>query len=142
MTLIYGHDAAVAEWVAARIPHVGVAGFGPCVAVGVVRNGALAAGVVWHDWQPAAGTIQASVAADTPRWATQRTLREVFAYPFRQLGARKVWASVPHTNTRAIRFNYGVGFRREAVLSEHVAPKVHAVIFAMKRGAWVRRYGG
>lgn len=140
--LIYGHDAAVAEWVAARIPHVGAAGFGPCVAVGIARGDAMAAGVVWHDWQPESGTIQMSGAAETPRWASRGILREIGRYPFGQLGARKVWATTPHTNERAIRFMLGIGFRREGVLSEQYAPKVHAVIFGMKRGAWLRRFGG
>lgn len=140
--ILYGEDSAVARWVAERIPHMAGGDFGPCVAVGIVRGNSMAAGVVWHDYQPALGTMQASVAADDPRWAYPATLRELFAYPFRQLGLRKVWAITPHTNERAIRFVVGIGFSREAVLSEQIAPKVHAVITGMKRGAWARRYGG
>jgi RimJ/RimL family protein N-acetyltransferase len=140
--ILYGESDEVARWVAARIPHMQGGDFGPCVGVGVVRGNRLAAGVVWHDYQPALGTMQASVSADDPRWAYPATLREIFRYPFGQLGLRKIWAILPHTNDRALRFVLGVGFVREAVLSEQIGPRLHAVIAGMKRGAWSRRYGG
>lgn len=133
----------LAAWAAARIEHVGADGFGPCWAVGVARGKALAAVVVFHDWQPALGTVQLSCAAVTPRWASRAVVRAILGAAFGgALGAsaRKVWTATPAGNERAVKFNLGVGFKREAVLREHFGPKVHAVICGMMARDFRRKY--
>lgn len=135
--------ADLAAWAAERIPHVGDAGFGPCWSVGVARERRLAAVVVFHDFQPSMGTVQLSCAAETPRWATRDVVGAILGAAFRgRLGApvRRVWTATQHTNERAIRFNLGIGFTREATLREHFAPKVHAVICGMLEREWRGRY--
>jgi hypothetical protein len=74
----------LAEWAAARIEHVGSAGFGPCWACGVALQGKLAAVVVWHDYYPAFGTLQLSIASVNPRWANRHTFGRVLALAFDQ----------------------------------------------------------
>jgi hypothetical protein len=147
LPLLHGPELTehLAAWAAARIPHVGADGFGPCWAVGVVRGDAMAAVVVLHDFQPSLGTVQLSAAADSPRWATRQVVGAILGAAFLgRLGApvRRVWTATPSTNERAVRFNLGVGFVREAVLREHYAPKVHAVICGMMAREWQRKYGG
>lgn len=130
---------ALREWAGSRIPNVGKDGFDPgaqCAAV--IRHGALAAVVLFHDWQPMARTLQCSMAADTPLWASHAALRGLFGYAFVTAGANKVWTAMPHTGERAIRFNVGIGMKREAVLRHHFGPKVHAVICSMMRDEWAR----
>lgn len=130
---------ALREWAGSRIPNVGKDGFDPgaqCAAV--IRNGALAAAVLFHDWQPGARTMQCSMAADTPLWASREVLRGLFAYVFITAGANKLWTAMPHTRERAIRFNLGIGMKREAVLRHHFGPKAHAVICSMMRDEWAR----
>mgnify|MGYP002142973199 FL=1 len=130
---------ALREWAGSRIPNVGKDGFDPgaqCAAV--IRNGALAAAVLFHDWQPGARTMQCSMAADTPLWASREVLRGLFAYVFITAGANKLWTAMPHTGERAIRFNVGIGMKREAVLRHHFGPKAHAVICSMMRDEWAR----
>lgn len=146
LPLLHGPELTehLAAWAAERIPHVAGGGFGPCWAAGVVRGDALAAVVVYHDWQPDAGTVQVSVAAATPRWATRPVIAALLGAAFSgTLGApvRKVWSAMPSSNERAIRFNLGIGFTREAVLREHFAPKVHAVVSSMMEREWRRKYG-
>ena len=53
-------------------------------------------------------------------------------------GANKLWTAMPHTRERAIRFNLGIGMKREAVLRHHFGPKAHAVICSMMRDEWAR----
>lgn len=133
----------MAAWAARRIPHVGAAGFGPCFAIGVVRHRELAAVVVYHDWQQEAGTVQLSCAADTPRWATWQVVGAVLGLAFGGgFGApvRKVWTCTPHSNERAIRFNNGIGMKREAVLRQHFAQNTHAVICSILAPEWRKRY--
>lgn len=146
LPLVHGPHltAELSDWAAQRIAHVGAEGFGPCWAVGVARRGTLAAVVVFHDYQPECGTVQLSCAAENPRWATRQVIGAILCAAFAgRLGrpVRKVWTATPHVNERAIRFNQGIGFVREAVLRQHYAPKVHAVICGMLDGEFRRRYG-
>lgn len=139
--LVFGRDAEVARWVAGHIPHMQGGDFGPCSAIGVVRGGALVAGIVYHDYQRGYETLQLSMAATSPRWASAGVLRGLLHYPFMQLGVNKLWTATPHTNERAIRFNKGVGFRQEGILRSHFGRGHHAVICGMLRVEYQRRWG-
>lgn len=132
------NTARVVQWMVARIPHMAGGDFGPCVAGGVVRDGAVVAAVAFHDWQGGYGTLQCSMAADTPRWATRGVLTALFHYAFVTAGANKLFTTTPHTNERALRFNAGIGMRREAVLRHQFGPKQHAVISSMMKSEWQR----
>lgn len=52
------------------------------------RDGRMVAGMVFHNWNPDAETIEVSGAALTPRWATRTVLREMarYAFSFAQMG--------------------------------------------------------
>lgn len=123
------------RWCGERIPHAGDVGFsGGGWAVGVVRRRELAAVVVFHDWQRECGTVQLSCAADTPLWASRCVVGGILGLAFNgTLGekVRKVFTVTSHKNERALKFNEGVGFKREATLREHFGPKDHAVIYSM-----------
>lgn len=139
MNLLYGYDGVVSAWVANMIPHV--TEFEKCAAIGVVRNDAIIAGMVYHDYQPEARTIQLSMAASSPRWAVREIIKGFLDYPFIQLGVYKVWTATPIGNIRAIRVNEKTGFKREAVLAHHFGPRNHAVICRMLAPEYERIYG-
>lgn len=146
LPLLHGPDVtqALATWAAMRIPHVRGSGFGPCWAVGITQGEQVGAVVVFHDWQDEAGTVQLSCAAESWRGASRALLYEILAVPFLgKLGGpiRKVWTATPHTLTTALRFNERTGFKREAVLRHHYAPKVHSVICSMLDAEWRKLYG-
>lgn len=67
-------------------------GFGNCAALGVVKDGRLAAGVVYHNWRPSAGVIEMSAASEDRRWLRRPVLRAMFAYPFEEVGCQMVVA--------------------------------------------------
>ena len=140
--LVFGHDRALAAWAAKRIPHVGEAGFGPCTAIGIASgpdsDDKLLGVCVFHDAQEQAGTIQLSMVATTPKWATRPVISALLYYPFVQLGANKVWTATPIHNVRALRFNKGIGFRQDGVLREHFGKGEHAVICSMLRKEYMR----
>jgi RimJ/RimL family protein N-acetyltransferase len=129
--------ALLEQWVIDHIPHCR-RGFGPAVMAGVVQSGALVAGVAFHDWQEEHLTLQVSMAADSPRWASAAVLKGLFRYAFVTAGANKLWAAIPHTNTRALRFNAGIGLKREGCLRHHFGHKSHAMIHSMMRAEWQR----
>jgi RimJ/RimL family protein N-acetyltransferase len=137
--LVYNATDEVAAWVCNLIQHV--TDFGPCAAIGVERKGKIIAGMVYHDYQPEAQTIQLSMAATSPRWAVPGVIKGLLAYPFEQLGVYKVWTATPRLNVRALRVNEHVGFTREAVLAHHFGPQNHAVICRLLKPDYKRRYG-
>lgn len=136
----------LADWAAARIPHVGDAGFGACWAVGIALRGELAAVVVWNDFQPAFGTIQVSIASATPRWATRPIFGRLLGLAFEQPWGRdgvtieKVWSTMPSDAGRVLEFNEAIGFKREATLRHHFGRGRHAVISSMMSWEFRRHY--
>lgn len=140
MRLLTGHSPAVAKWVADRIDGCSPADFWPCEACGVLDEaGAMVAGVVYHGFRRANGTIEMSVAADTPRWATPGIIRGLLAYPFGQLSVTKAVAMVDPDDARTVRFVTGIGFEREAILKRHVAGQ-DVAIHSMFRETWLKRW--
>jgi RimJ/RimL family protein N-acetyltransferase len=139
--IIFGQDERVAAWVAKQLPHVGAAGFGPCRALAVISaSGRPLGAIVYHDLQEQAGTVQISMATVSPLWAQPQTIRDFLAVPFDQYKVRKVWTCIPSDNVRALRFNEGIGMKREAVLRHQFARDRHAVIFGMMAGQYAARW--
>ena len=131
--LIFGRDALIAEWVSNRIPFVRGRGFGTNIkAIGVAdKDGNALAGVVFHDFNPDFLTISFSIAAETPRWATRRTIAALLMYPFEDAGVQKLWTITPHKNERALRLIEFVGFKRESVMARQFGRNEHAIISRM-----------
>jgi hypothetical protein len=142
MRFVVGQNEAVARWVADRIPLVQGRGFGACSAVGIVSaDGTPLAGVVFHDHQPGFGTIQFSIAAESPRWANRWAVKHLLAYPFDELGAQKVWSATPNKLERVLRLVSLFGFTREGTLGRHFGPYGHAIINRMYVEDYRRIYG-
>lgn len=134
MQLIFGHDEALAEWAAKRIRHMN-SGFGPSRAIGVATGQTaedkLLASVVYHDLiigKDDYKTCQISIAAVNPRWAQRGIIYALLSVPFEQYGVNKLWSVMASDNERAIRFNQGIGFKREGVLRQHFGKKTHAIV--------------
>lgn len=131
-SLVYGHDAVIAAWVARNLPHVGEDGFGPSTAIGVMRGGELVAGVVFSGYRQSYQSIDASIYSTTPAWASRRMIVGILSYPFIQLACERVGATVESRNLRAQRFLKGIGFVREGVARRGFGYD-HAAIFSMLR---------
>ena len=112
--ILTGQAEVIARWVEARVP--GYRSFDTPSGFGVLREGRLAAGVVFHNYDARAGDIEVVIAAESPRWASREVFFAAFAYPFLQLGCRRVTARVPVANLRARRLVEGLGFVLEGLL--------------------------
>lgn len=138
--LLFDHSEALARWAAKQLNYP--TGFGPCQAIGIAsghdERDQLYAVVVFHDYQPATGTMQFSAAARSPRWATPGVIRALLHYPFRQLNIYKLWGAIPADNKRALRFNYGIGMKEEGTLRHHFGLRRHAVIVSMLQPEYER----
>jgi RimJ/RimL family protein N-acetyltransferase len=140
--LLFDHSEELADWAAGHIPHLGPYGsFGPCQAIGVASgltaDDTLYAVVVFHDYQPRARTLQFSAAARSAKWATPGVLRALLHYPFQQLNVYKLWGAIPSDNLRALRFNLGIGMRKEGTLRHHFGERRHAIIVSMLRSEYL-----
>lgn len=107
--LLYGHNEAVAQWVAERIDGC-ERGFDKPVAIGVVEDERLIGGTVFTNWNPEAGVIEMSSAGTSPRWLQARMLRAIFSYPFDQIGCQLVVMRVSERNQRMVRIAEKFGF--------------------------------
>lgn len=139
--LLFGCDKDVADWVASRVPDM-VSDFGKCVGIGVMSadGSRILAGVVYSQYRPKYGTIQASIAAVSPMWATRAVLRGLLYYPFFDAECFKVWACVNIKNTRAQKCIEHIGFKREAILAHHLGKGNHAVISRLFKPDYERLY--
>jgi RimJ/RimL family protein N-acetyltransferase len=108
--LIYGHDEAVAAWAGERL---GISDWGPCRAIGVMRDGAMAAAAVFHQYRHPA--IEISFVTANRRWATPRTVRGIMRYPFIQLGCKRLTAITEEANQPTRAFLVRLGFKQEGI---------------------------
>ena len=118
-------DDYVRAWVAKRI---GITGFGPSTAIGVQKDGQLIAGAVFHDYRD--GQVEASLSADSPKWATRSVLFSLFAYPFIQMDANRLLVTCDESNKKAMKMNRQLGFTPEGILRQMYYPN-DAIIFGM-----------
>jgi RimJ/RimL family protein N-acetyltransferase len=132
---------AVANWVSARL---GLDPFEKFHAIGIGREGKPVAGIVFHDFfeRPHGNLISVSVAAETPDWATRRNLARLLDYPFNVAGCCRVTSTVAANNHRAIRFNLGIGFRKEGEVRNGYDGKTNLLVLGMLKNEcrWLR-YG-
>jgi hypothetical protein len=108
---VYGHDELVAHFVATLIPHCR-RGFGPNTkAIGIIEDGSLIAGIVYHNYDPEAEIIEISGAAlPKKNWLTRATLAVMYGYPFLQCGCQMVVQRTPADDERLLgilaRYNF------------------------------------
>lgn len=107
----YGYDETVAKFVAGLIPAVRGRGFGNCTTIGIVEGNMLIAGLVYHEFNPDAGTIEISGAAVPGHyWLTRETLKRMYQYPFLGCRCQMVVQRVPAEDERQLRMMAVFGY--------------------------------
>jgi RimJ/RimL family protein N-acetyltransferase len=108
---VFGHDEAVAAFVAQLIPECRERGFGKCRAIGVVDETGLLGGLVYRNWCPEVGTIEISGAAlPGTNWISRRTIQIGIDYTFYQCGCQMVIGTTSADNDIVLRIMAAVGF--------------------------------
>ena len=127
--LLVDYDGTVARWVSGQL---GIADFGPCVAIGIIQDDELIAGSVFTSYREA--SIEISFASTTPRWCTRSTLRgAVFWYPFEQLGCHRLTAMTRSKATSVRKFLRHLGFTEEGVMRRALLDGDDVVIHGILR---------
>lgn len=107
--LIYGHEDKLLPWAQER---VGVAFRRDAYTLGLEKDGRIVAVVVFDNFSDVDCNMH--IASDgTKGWMNKSLLLAAFAYPFTQLGMRRVTGLVPATNAAALAFDEHLGFQRE-----------------------------
>lgn len=127
--LIYGDESRLLPWAAERI---GISGFRrDAYSIGLERDGALVAVVVYDNFSDCDCNMH--LASDgSRRWMNKELLLAAFAYPFTQLGLRRLTGLVDTRNAGALQLNAHLGFVREG-LCRHALPDSDLVVLGMLR---------
>ena len=111
-------------------------GFGPAKAIGfVLGDMGLVAAAVYHNWIPQYGSLEVSMASTTPRWASKEAIRMMFWYPFRAIGAQRVYTTTAKRNRRAVNFNRRLGMQYEGK-GRRALGNDDAVVYSMLCEEW------
>jgi len=86
-------------------------------AIGVEVDGVIQAVAMYNCFTDIGSNIHV-VSDGGKRWASRTFLREAFAYPFIQLGLKRLTALVPAKNTNALTLDLRLGFQVEGRMAE------------------------
>lgn len=114
-SLLLNADKIVWDFVKERLPYLNDRDY---TTIGILRNGKIIAGCVYHRYYPDFGDIEMSIAADTPLWSTKFNILALLDYPFNQLKCHRVTALTQGRNTRIRRFLEGIGFKQEGCIRQ------------------------
>lgn len=128
-TVIYGQNDRVIPWVGSRIDEDD---FGQAESIGLEEDGELIAGVVFN-WYTGPSISMHVAAEPGRRWMTRDYLYRVFAYPFLQVGCRRVTGLVREDNLDAQRFDEHLGFKREGLIRCGASDGSNLILYGMLR---------
>jgi RimJ/RimL family protein N-acetyltransferase len=137
-SVLYGMDEEVSEFVSQRVPQMqGVRFVHPYWAIGVVRNGGLIGGVVFHNPRYSLDgnmvDVEMGAAFEASDWCRPSTLRRMFEFPFVTLDSSRMTTITARKNKRARMIDEGLGFKLEGVHPEAIDGKQDAVSYGMLR---------
>jgi len=141
--LILQMDKQVATWVWDKCSNVKFAlPDNSYKGIGVSNSNGMLAGFVYSDWQPEFGTIEMSLAAVSPRWASRRIISFLLAYPFNDLDCQRISVVTSENNQKALRLAQGVGFVKEALIERHYGMNENAIVLRLFKEDWqLGKYG-
>lgn len=94
------------------------------------ERGELFGGVIFKGYT--GSSIAGHIAGIAPGWINRDMLWVMFDYPFVQLKCLKLLGEVPSRNLKALDFNFKLGFKVEARISD-VFPDGDLIILSMRR---------
>ena len=97
--------------------------------IGIVNNGTLVGGAVYHDYH--GYMVDISLATTDKRWCTRKVLRSLFAYPFKQLGVTRLGVTCSKKNKDIRRLMDKLGFKLEGCARMAFDGKNDAMVYSM-----------
>lgn len=109
--------------------------FGICRAIAVVDGERLAAGLIYHNYDPDAAVVEISAAAWVKGWLTKPVLSAMYGYPFDAVGCQAVVQRVSDADTVQHRMLTAYGHERYRIPRLR-GPNAAENIFVLTREAW------
>lgn len=129
--ILLGADDDIGRWIASRLPpgfEEWITGGGR--AIGFAYRGKLIAGVAYFRYNGA--SLEVAIASESARWMSRHNLWLIFAYPFEQLGVRRITAIANASNHGSRKLIETLGFQHEATLAQ-AAPDGDQIVYRMLR---------
>ncbi len=128
MQLVFGHDAAIAEWASINL---GITISPPYTAIGIVDEFGLRGGIVYNHFNK--HDIEMSIYG--PGCMHRGVIRAALSYPFDQLGVQRVSAQTRRDNKPMRAMLPRLGFEFEGVRKRHYGPnrRDDAFLFGLMR---------
>lgn len=120
--------ALIARWIGGRVREFAPAGADAAMAT--IKDGRIVGAVAYQNFRVVDVEM---VAAGEPGWLNRAALHAYFAYPFVQLGCRRVSAICHRKNRRARAFVEKLGWRMEGVHRKAMADGGDAISYGMLR---------
>lgn len=130
--VVYGEDAAVADWMWKTIGNS--TPFYGYVAIGLRRKstGEWLVGVLYDRFS--SRECQMHIASKIgARWATEENIRRAFTYAFVDLKRERVTGETPVSNTQARKYNEHLGFIQEGVKRAAADNGEDVIVYGMLR---------
>lgn len=127
--VVYGCEDELLPW---ALKVIGLDMFRPdAKAIGLKRDGEIVAVTVYDGFSQCDCNMH--IASDgSKQWLSRAFLTASFAYPFIQLGLRRVTGLVPSRNSDALRFDTNLGFEFEG-LCRDALPDDDIIILGMRK---------
>lgn len=123
---------ATAAWVARHIPGAH-RGWSEYVALRVLCGSQIVGGVIYHGWNPEAGTMEMSAAGRD--WLSRRVLHAMHAYPFDVAGCQMVALQTNENNAVMRRIAKAYGYT-EIIIPRLMGRDQNAAILTLTDDAW------
>lgn len=121
-------DELIQEWVSRQLG-VEKLGGDKFSAAAIMSGDEIIGGVIFHDKK--GHMIDVSLATVSPKWAAKGVLKDLFAYPFVQLGVERLGAICSKKNKKIRRTMEKLGFKQEGCARKGFGDGSDAIIYGM-----------
>jgi RimJ/RimL family protein N-acetyltransferase len=135
--LIFAHDREICQWagqqLGMRFQPVGLP-----TTIGIVRNGKIVGAALYSNYEHP--NIVGTFVTTSPNWASRQVIKEIFHYPFVQLGCKRVTGMIEENNATAREFFERLGFKQEARLEDWFTSGagICYALFAKDAARWLK----
>lgn len=135
--ICFDQNEADIEWVCQKL-QVNRGYFGKCATIAIEAGGKTV--VVYSSYSGV--NCEVTVASDGLGWLKTKYLKPLFAYPFKQMGVRRITLLIRESNHKVTRLVEKIGFTHEGTLREFMDDGENCVIYSMTKTEYeASKYG-
>lgn len=124
--VVQGHDESIKQWVQNE---TGLLIDGDSRALGVIKDGVLIAGIVYHNYK--GFMVECTLATTDRAWCQKGTVKAFMSYPFEVLGCVRFWATCRRSNKKMRTMFNKLGFKYEGCARRAFDGEEDAMIYSI-----------